>query len=113
MLHPWVNEGAGSFIGPNQHKILYWNIRPNKKISVVQVTGLKILGTVVLITLFSTDTPFKMNKVFSSRKTKKPVNLGKVGKTWVTLNTGIFFIWPNHGYSCLHYVLNISLLVYM
>ena len=30
MLHPWVNDGANSFIGPNQHKILYQNIRPNK-----------------------------------------------------------------------------------
>ena len=34
--------------------------------------------------------PFNMNKVFFSRKTEKLVNLGKVGKTWVSLYT-VFF----------------------
>ena len=60
-------------------------LRPNKKISVFRVTGLKILGRVgthIFLLLF-----------FSENLKK---NLGYTSKLrWgqVTLNTGMFFIW--------------------
>ena len=76
-------------------------IRPNKKISVFRVTGLKILGRVgrhtyyfliffswkkiIILCILKGILPFKMHKIiFFSRKPEKiylvsPVNLGRAG----------------------------------
>ena len=70
-------------------------IRPNKKIGIVRVTGLKILGRVCthifLICLFS---PFKMHKIiFLQENLKKIVSFtSKFRLGWVTLNTDLFYL---------------------
>ena len=81
-------------------------LRLNKKISVFRVSGLKILGRIntyiffsgknVILCILKGILPFKMHKiiVFPENLKKKLGFTSKFRKGRVTLNTGIFFIWP-------------------
>ena len=86
--------------------VMIW---PNKKISVFQFTGLKVLGRVgthIFFSIFSSGkninnfihferhfiSPFKMHKIiFFPENLKKILGFTcKFRKSWVTLNAGIF-----------------------
>ena len=77
--------------------MLITGTRPNKKISMFQVTGLKSLGSVGTHFFFK-HLPLKMHEViYFSRKPEKKI-LGFTSKRygWVTLNTDIFLFGPMH-----------------
>ena len=79
-------------------------LRPNKKISVFRITGLKIVGRVVtyiFLIIFQKKKRnilciLKMHKIiFFPENLKKILGFtSKFRKGPFSLNTGIFFIWP-------------------
>ena len=86
-----------SFFGP---MVCHALIRPNKKISVILVTGLKILGRIgthiiffwekyVILCILKDEMPFKMHKIIYF-----PENLKKFKVSLVNLCSVGFFIWP-------------------